>query len=113
MKTVIVPTRHGHIRKPVIESDRECEACDCGFAVEIDTAGEKLVQEDRAARVENEYCECRVTAVQGEGKGEIIIADPNTNLLHPMTRIPAIRYQIHKGRNEIITEVRAGYHHKW
>lgn len=113
VKTVIVPTRHGHIRKHVIESDRECEACDCGFAVEIDTAGEKLVQEDRAARVENEYCECRVTAVQGEGKGEIIIADPNTNLLHPMTRIPAIRYQIHKGRNEIITEVRAGYHHKW
>ncbi len=113
VKTVIVPTRHGHIRKHMIESDRECEACDCGFAVEIDTAGEKLVQEDRAARVENEYCECRVTAVQGEGKGEIIIADPNTNLLHPMTRIPAIRYQIHKGMNEIITEVRAGYHRKW
>lgn len=113
VESVIVPTAHGHIRKHIIESDRECEACDCGFAVEIDVPGEKLVQEDNKARVENEYCECQVTAVQGEGTGEIIIADPNTNLLHPMTRIPAIRYQIHKGRNEIITEVKAGYHRTW
>ena len=113
VESVIVPTRHGHIRKHIIESDRECEACDCGFAVEIDVLGEKLGQEDNMAWVENEYCECQVIAVEGEGKGEIIIADPNTNLLHPMTRIPAVRYQIHKGRNEIVTEVKAGYRRSW
>lgn len=112
VETVITPTGYGHCRKHIIESNKECEAYDCGFAVEIDVAGERLVQEDNTAWVENEYCECQVTAVQGEGKGEIIIADPNTNLLHPMTRIPAIRYQIHKGRNEIVTEVKAGYHRK-
>lgn len=33
----------------------------------------------------------------------------NTNLLHAMTRIPAIRYEIRKGENEIETEVRARY----
>lgn len=113
VESIIVPTRHGHIRKHMIESDRECVAYDCGFAVEIDVAGEKLTEEASMAQVENEYCKCQVTAVQGEGKGEIIIADPNTNLLHPMTRIPAIGYQIHKGRNEIVTEVKAEYNRKW
>ena len=113
VETVIVPTRHGHIRKHIIESDRECEACDCGFAVEIDVPGEKLVEEDNTAWVENGYSICQVIAVQGEGRGEIIIADPNTNLLHPMTRIPAVRYRIHKGRNEIVTEVKARYHRTW
>lgn len=113
VESVIVPTQYGHVRKHVIESDRECEVCDCGFAVEIDVAGEKLVQENNTARVENGYCKCQVKAVQGDGKGEIIIADPNTNLLHPMTRIPAVRYKIHKGRNEIVTEIRAEYCREW
>ncbi len=113
VETVIVPTRHGHIRKHIIESDRECEACDCGFAVEIDVPGEKLAEEDNKAWVENGYSICQVIAVQGDGRGEIIVADPNTNLLHPMTRIPAVRYRIHKGRNEIVTEVKAGYHRTW
>ena len=76
-------------------------------------SGEKLAEEDNKAWVENGYSICQVIAVQGDGRGEIIIADPNTNLLHPMTRIPAVRYRIHEGRNEIVTEVKAGYHRTW
>ena len=105
METVITPTKKGHIRRHLIDSDRECEAYDCGFAVEIDVDGEKLETEEGCAKAENCYSRCSVNLVKGEGRGEIIIADPNTNLLHPMTRIPAIRYQIHKGKNEIITEI--------
>ncbi len=113
VETVIVPTQYGHVRKHRIESDRDCQAWDCGFAVEIDVEGEKLAAEAGCAEAENGYCGCRVRAVQGDGKGEIILADPNTNLLHPMTRIPAVRYEIHKGKNEIVTEVRADYHRRW
>lgn len=113
VETVIVPTQYGHVRKHRIESDRDCQAWDCGFAVEIDVEGEKLTAEAGGAEAANGYCCCLVRAVQGDGKGEIIIADPNTNLLHPMTRIPAVRYEVHKGKNEIVTEVRADYHRRW
>lgn len=113
VESVIVPTQYGHVRKHIIESGRDCEAWDCGFAVEIDVEGEKLTAEGCSAQVENGYCCCRVKAVQGDGKGEVILADPNTNLLHPMTRIPAVRYAIKKGRNEIVTEVRADYCRRW
>ncbi len=105
VETVITPTEKGHIRRHLIDSDRECEAYDCGFAIEIDVDGEELEAGERCAKAENCYSRCSVNIVKGEGRGEIIAADPNTNLLHPMTRIPAIRYQIHKGTNEIITEV--------
>ena len=109
VETIIIPTNNGHIRKHIIESDRECDAYDCGFAVEIDVEGEKLTEDKSMAQVENNYCLCRVTCVCGNGKGNIVIADPNTNLLHPMTRIPAICYRISEGRNEIITEVNVRY----
>lgn len=37
--------------------------------------------------------------------GHMITADPNTNLLY--TKIPAVKYQIHKGMQEIVTRVDA------
>ncbi|MFA9464577.1 MAG: DUF2264 domain-containing protein [Velocimicrobium sp.] len=110
VESTITPTKDGHIRNHVITSEIECEAYDCGFAVEIDVEGERLTQDDSMAQVENAYCECGVFSMSEKGCGTIIIADPNTNLLHPMTRIPAICYSIQFGRNEIITQIRARYH---
>ena len=107
VETTITPTEEGHIRRHVIESNRSCTAYDCGFAVEIDVPGEELTAGESSAQVCNKDSRCTVSLIKGTGKGEIIIADPNTNLLHPMTRIPAICYEIDPGKNEIITEVRA------
>ncbi|HHV11634.1 MAG TPA: DUF2264 domain-containing protein [Clostridiales bacterium] len=111
--STIIPTEHGHRRKHTIISDMECTAYDCGFAVEIDVEGELLTEESSMAQVENGHSLCRVQVVAGDGKGTVIVADPNTNLLHPMTRIPAICYQIQKGKNEIVTEVEAEYCREW
>ena len=107
----IIPTKDGHIRKHVIISDRECEAYDCGFAVEIDVEGEKQVQDGKMAKVENHYSVCAVETTCGEGEGIIISADPNTNLLHPMTRIPAVRYPVHVGKMELTTIVNCERNH--
>jgi hypothetical protein len=113
VETILVPTEEGHIRKHFISSEIECTAYDCGFAIEIDVEGEKLTQDQSMAQVENEYSMCRVTSVLGEGKGTIIVADPNTNLLHPMTRIPALCYHIEKGTNKIVSEIIADYNREW
>lgn len=105
--TTLIPTETGHIRKHSVSSEISCKAYDCGFAVEIDVPGTKIEEEGNQAFVENSYSRCRVEVVEGTGKGTIINADPNTNLLHPMTRIPAICYEIPVGRCELITEVTA------
>ena len=83
----IIPTEKGHIRKHTIKSDYDCIAYDSGFAVE---------QGDGS---------CTVRAIQGEGEAEVRGVDPNTNLLHPKTVIPTVKYVIKKGVNEIETEV--------
>lgn len=107
--TTITPTKEGHIRKHRIVSDRDCVAYDSGFAVEIDVEGERLEAGEDRAQAANCYSSCEVRRVRGEGAGEIVQTACNTNLLHAMTRIPAIRYEIRKGENEIETEVRVRY----
>ncbi len=109
VKTTIVPTQEGHIRRHVIESSRDCIAYDCGFAVEADVEGERQEAMEDAALVENGHSGCLVSSKEGGGEGHVILADPNTNLLHPMARIPSVCYRIQKGKNEIVTEIKAHY----
>lgn len=113
VETIIVPTESGHIRKHIVQSEIECTTYDCGFAIEIDIDGVKLTEKPFFAQVENAYSMCQISSVSGEGKGTVIGVDPNTNLLHPKTRIPAICYPIIKGKNEIITEIKAQYNREW
>ena len=113
VETTVIPTKDGHIRRHMVKSEIDCAAYDCGCAVEIDGVGEKQMQGQDESEVENEYSLCRVSSVCGGGKGIVIEADPNTNLLHPKTRIPAVCYQIRKGKNELVTEVIAEYRREW
>ena len=48
---------------------------------------------------------CRVKAVKGGGTGQILIPDPNTNLMHAKTRIPMAAYEIRRGTQTIQTQV--------
>ena len=110
VKTTLVPNAEGHIRTHEIISDLECTAYDCGFAV---NRGDKRDVDYRdvigeyEAKSENSESLCQVVCLKGEGKGQIIYADANTNLLYPKTAIPAIMYRIKSGGQIIETQVKA------
>lgn len=87
VKSEIIPTDKGHIRKHTVKSDYDCIAYDSGFAVEQNSSL------------------CTVRAVQGTGEALVLGVDPNTNLLRTKTEIPTVKYIIKKGINEIETEV--------
>lgn len=105
VETTIIPTEEGHIRRHEIQSELECMAYDCGFSV---AHGAELDYRESAAggsaAAENAFSAC---AVEGKG-GEGIIIDvvPNTNLLYPKTRIPAVKYAVKPGRMTIETAVK-------
>lgn len=107
VETTITPTCMGHIRKHLIQSDFECEAYDCGFAVRIDTEGEKTVMTNSSMLICNKESGCEVSTCSGNGVGFMMKSEPNTNYVYPMTMIPSIRYDILKGENIVITEIKA------
>ncbi|MCD7754842.1 MAG: DUF2264 domain-containing protein [Firmicutes bacterium] len=84
----IIPCPDGHIRRHTVQSDYDCAAYDSGFAVEIGNPS------------------CTVQCIRGGGEAMRLRAEPNTNLLHPRTDIPTIKYTIHRGQNHLETLVR-------
>lgn len=106
VETTVTPTADGHVRRHKITSSIACEAYDCGFAVSASLADLCTKEEEKGrSRVDNRECFCEVCGKDGEGF--VITADPNTNLVHPKTLIPAVRYQISGGEQELVTEVTA------
>ncbi len=102
VNTTITPTATGHVRRHEVESDLECTAYDCGFAVEKFVSGFAQQTEEHTAMVCNDAGGCTVC---GPGKGCLVGADPNTNVLYRNSEIPAIRYQIRKGHIVLETQV--------
>lgn len=109
VETTIVPDETGHKRVHKIISNIACVAYDCGFAVNrgdaepIDYYDEK---DGNRVKAGNNYSFCEMTCSENKAEGEMIYAAPNTNLLYPKTAIPAIKYQIQPGEQELTTFVR-------
>ncbi len=107
VETEIIPTETGHIRRHLVQSDYDCTAYDCGFAVAHFVQGEVQALTEHSATAhtataQNAMGGCSVT---GAGTPKVILADPNTNLYHTNTNIPAIAYHIVKGETIIETKV--------
>lgn len=83
VETTLIPTEDGHIRKHKIESEFECVAYDCGFA---------LPDSDDMV-------------VEGEGECVTIKCAPNTNLINPYTTMKAVKYAVKEGITEIETKI--------
>lgn len=105
--TVIEPTETGHVRTHRITSDIACTAYDCGFALSTDDRKPfERYEKGEESSVENGDGYCAVRSLEGSGKGQVLIPDPNTNLMHPKTSIPTAVYQIRPGTQTIRTEIR-------
>ena len=106
VRTELRPTAAGHIRVHTIESAYDCTAYDCGFALSIDDriSSSRRAEGPAASVTSGEDC-CAVTALEGEGWGEVLLPDPNTNLIAPKTAIPMAVYAIRRGSQTIRTQV--------
>lgn len=106
VETTIEPTADGHIRTHRITSAVECTAYDCGFAVSTDGREwfTKEITED-SATVRNAGGFCMVRSLPSGGRADVMIPDPNTNLVASKTQIPLAEYRIRKGTQVIQTHV--------
>ena len=105
VKTVITPTTFGHTRSHEINSEYDCVAYDAGFAVASRDKDNIKTKDSFIAQARNDFQFCEVLTETG-GEGCIIESSPNTNIRYSKTVIPAMKYEIHKGKNEIKTLIR-------
>ncbi len=113
VETTVAPLGMWHIRRHVIDADCEAQAAEGAFAVRKDAPGvrpcDRVVTElrsgSRFASARGIYGSSAVFAVEGYDTGEVIHAEPNTNLMWPRTVIPTLRADIHPGRTVLVCAV--------
>ena len=103
IEVTVTPAFPSHRREYCITTDRPIDVVDGGFAV---PAGEETVRWEACGVTVR--CPWGVSAIRcEEGGGEPLAAVPwpNTNLLHPLTRIPSIHWRLEPGEHRLVTWV--------
>ncbi|WP_438444135.1 DUF2264 domain-containing protein [Gorillibacterium sp. sgz5001074] len=103
VETWLIPTDKGHIRRHTVTSQVECTAYDCGFSYPDRQEETRSHCSEGTAEVTDANGCSRVRSETG--RGMVITSAPNTNLIFPTTRIPAVEYQIPVGRTTMETRV--------
>lgn len=101
VETTLIPTNTGHRRIHKVNSLIDCEAFDCGFAFPF-TQETRLVEDQGYCEIKDSNGYSSIGSKHGFSK--VIRSVPNTNLMFPLTAIPAIRYLIKKGNQEFESE---------
>lgn len=83
VETTLIPTDGGHIRRHTVTTEFDCTAYDTTFATPVGEGGQII----------------------GDGENVTIKSVPNTNLIHPVTEIKAVKYKFKKGTTTVETKV--------
>lgn len=105
--TRIEPTPSGHRRRHEVEAEYPCIAYDCAFAVATNVPGDRSGTTADTAFSCCDAAGCSIRCTGGGGQPVLLGTDPNANLIHNMTRIPAIRFDLGPGRRCLSTEIQA------
>ncbi len=111
--TVIAPLGLWHIRRHRIRSEFPLEAAEGAFAVRRDWAGVRpcdrissaLSADERHAAAHGAYGSTAIFALRGYGSGEVILPEPNTNLMVPRTVLPTLRAALPAGETVLLCAV--------
>ncbi len=107
VESIIVPLQQGHLRIHYIDTNREIELADGGFAITPEKGKERSTPD--MTMVSEKEVQCRypwgyagALCLTGEGKAQLVHPMPNTNLMKPLTCIPTIIYTLPAGNHCLI-----------
>ena len=113
VETRVIPWGRWHVRCHVIDSDLDLEAAEGAFAVPSEAPGMRPCDSVPAAKRERADCAVAcgasgstgIYAVCGYERGEVIVPEPNTNIMSPRTLIPTLHARIQPGRTRLVCAV--------
>ncbi len=110
--TRLYPSEKGYQRKHRIETKVECKIYECGFSYPMREDMQQSASEGEAVCRDANGCSIVRTKIRREaemipGEGRVIRSAPNTNLIYPLTAIPAVEVRLEPGVYEVETEIEA------
>ena len=113
--TVIAPAGMWHIRKHVIRTAITLEAAEGAFSVPRDWAGARPCDrissateaDDEHSAAAGERGTSAIFALEGYMNGEVIVTEPNTNLMEPRCVLPTLHSRMEPGEHILLCAVYA------
>lgn len=111
VEVTVTPDFPAHRRDYVITTDRPIDAADGGFALPAEDGdghpleADMVAWEEGGVAVQTPWGSSAIRCLSGGGAPVLVKAWPNTNLLHPLTRIPTIRLSLPAGTHRFATLV--------
>ena len=110
-EVTVTPDFPAHRRDYVITTDRPIDAADGGFAIPAEDGNghpleaDMVEWEEGGVAVRAPWGTSAIRCLSGGGEPVLVKVWPNTNLLHPLTRIPTIRLSLPAGTHRFATLV--------
>ena len=115
VETRIIPVGQWHVRCHQIDSEIALEAAEGAFAVPSEAPGPRPCDSVSTARLEGEdravahgpLGSTGVFAIEGYARGEVIVSEPNTNIMTPRTLLPTLHAAVRPGKTRLVCAVYA------
>lgn len=106
----VTPGLPSHRREYRITTDRPIDMADGGFAIPAEVDGVPYTPDmveltGRGVAARFPWGLSAITCEEGQCEPLLVKAYPNTNLLHPLTRIPTLRFRLEAGTHRVVTVV--------
>lgn len=106
----VIPGLPSHRREYSITTDRPIDMADGGFAIPAEREGiayspHMVELTGHSATARFPWGVSAISCEEGHCEPILVKAYPNTNLLHPLTRIPTLRFRLEAGAHRIVTVV--------
>ena len=113
ISTVIAPEGMWHVRKHVIRTETALEAAEGAFSVPRDRAGARLCDrvataaeaDGSHAAASGERGTSAIYALEGYTGSEVIMTEPNTNLMEPRCMLPTLYSRLDPGEHILLCAV--------
>lgn len=106
VETTLVPINEGHKRRHIIKSDLNCRVYECGFSYPYEPYGnDKTIINEGAGFAKAESSEGYGQIKADVGEGKVIVVAAGTNIVFPLSCIPAVVVEISPGEHEINSAV--------
>lgn len=106
IQTRLIPQGEWHLRVHEVTTDRAIEVAEGGYAIARGERGEATERaEGRLASLQAPWGSSCIQAIQGFEHAELVIPEPNTNLLAQRTAIPTLRAGLQPGSHRLVCAV--------
>ena len=111
VEVTVIPDFPAHRREYVVTTDRPIDVADGGFAISAEDGEGRRYDPDmveweaHGLSARFPWGTSAIRCLSGLGEPVLVAAWPNTNLLHPLTRIPSIRLSLPAGTHRFTTLV--------